>query len=317
VIRRTAGAGSPSAATAAAAAAAARAARSGGSGPGAASALFAARGPATDGRGTPPVEDDAPTGGRSGVRPEDLPDGSLLGPDSPTTGNEPAGADLPGSAGDDRADDLPPDLAPDLPADASEAPAAPVPSVPAPAEPLSGEVPAASVERAGTPIFDTVSMWFTTDSASGQTERVIDLRDRPADDGTRAPSQRWSALGDQRWLATNARAAAGPEVAGTTEVGLPRRRPGANLIPSAASAVTSPAARPESHRRAPAVAGARGEGPGRVDADAVRGRLSSYQRGLTSARRARHLPADRPDGGLYGGAGADNDSGRSSGDEGG
>ncbi|HEX2810287.1 MAG TPA: hypothetical protein VHN80_29320, partial [Kineosporiaceae bacterium] len=29
------------------------------------------------------------------------------------------------------------------------------------------------------------------------------------------------------------------------------------------------------------------------DADLVRGRLGSYQRGLTSARRARHLPGDR------------------------
>ena len=193
-----------------------------------------------------------------------------------------------------------------------------MPPAPGAAEPLSGEVPA-SVERAETPIFDTVSMWFSTDTSSAEPDQVIDLRDRPGDGGPRATSQRWSALGDQRWLATNARAAAVPEVAGTTEVGLPRRRPGANLIPSAAAAapVSSPGGRPEAQRRAPAVTGARGEGPGRVDADALRGRLSSYQRGLTSARRARHLPADRPDSGSFGGAGSDNDPGRSPGEQGG
>ena len=367
VIRRPTGAGAPSAATAAAAAAAARAARAGGSGPGAASALFAARGPATDGRGTPPVED-VPTDDQRGARPEDLPDGSLLAPetsrtsgsggprpDEPRTpgapdpapataepapaGSEQAGSDLPTSPGHDGPADLPGDLPGDHPGDLpgdmpgdmpGDVPAdvpthtagasdASAPAVPAPAEPLSGEIPAASVERAATPIFDTVSMWFTTDSGSGRIDRVIDLRDRPTDDGSRTGSHRWTALGDQRWLATNARAAAAPEVAGTTEVGLPRRRPGANLIPSAASAApaTSPGGRPDAHRRAPAVAGARGEGPGRVDADAVRGRLSSYQRGLTSARRARHLPANSSDGALSGGAGGDNDSGRSSGDQGG
>jgi hypothetical protein len=190
--------------------------------------------------------------------------------------------------------------------------------VPSSAEPLTGEVPAGAAERAETPIFDTVSMWFSSDSSSAndRTERVIDLRDRPGEGAAVTASGRWSALGDQRWLATNARAAAGPEVAGTTEVGLPRRRPGANLIPSAAAAAPTSAGggRPEGQWRTPAVTGARGEGPGRVAADALRGRLSSYQRGLTSARRARHLPADRPDNGLYGG---DNDPGRSPGEQGG
>jgi hypothetical protein len=192
------------------------------------------------------------------------------------------------------------------------------PALPAPAQPLSGDVPVAA-EPAGTPIFDTVSMWFSTDPGTGEKDRVIDLRDHPTDSRSRAASHRWSSLGDQRWLATNARAAAGPEIAGSTEVGLPRRRPGANLIPSAAAAapVTTPAARPELPRRAPASAGARAEAGGRADADAVRGRLSSYQRGLTSARRARHLPADRSDTGLFAAGGGDNDPGHAPGEQGG
>jgi hypothetical protein len=37
----------------------------------------------------------------------------------------------------------------------------------------------------------------------------------------------------------------------------------------------------------------------RTDAESVRGRLGSYQRGLSSARRARHLPPDSESGGLF------------------
>ena len=211
VIRRpTTGAGAPSAATAAAAAAAARAARAGGSGPGAASALFAARGPATDGRGTPPVED-IPTDDQRGSRPEDLPDGSLLAPDMPrTTGSgrpvrrlrtpaasdrhrcrrragparttrrpRPASAPRPfrhRRAGRCRRPTARPTTAGE-PDDGAQ--------VPAPAEPLSGEFPRHRWSAPQTPIFDTVSMWFSTDSVSGRTERVIDLRDRPDDDASR------------------------------------------------------------------------------------------------------------------------------------
>jgi hypothetical protein len=167
-------------------------------------------------------------------------------------------------------------------------------------------------------------MWFSSDGSTGEVERVIDLRDKPeTSTRSRSSASRWSALGDQRWLATNARAAAGPEVAGTTEVGLPRRRPGANLIPSAAAAapMTTPVTRPEPARRGvpSGPAGARPADPaGRADADAVRGRLSSYQRGLTSARRARHLPAGRSSDGLFTAPrGGENDPGRTPGEQGG
>jgi hypothetical protein len=176
------------------------------------------------------------------------------------------------------------------------------------------------------PIFDSISAWFVTEpdagpataaatstatstastAATSEEPVVIDLRDDaqvPAlaqQSGGAAgggSGNRWAALGDQEWLATNARAAAGPTVAGNTDSGLPRRAPGANLLPSAAEA-------------APAVRNAPGRAPGgassvtpsvppaaaptgaRPDAESVRGRLGSYQRGLTSARRARHLPGE-------------------------
>jgi len=156
-----------------------------------------------------------------------------------------------------------------------------------------------------TPIFDQISVWFTAEpdspasvSADLDADQVIDLRE-----DERRPSSRWASLGDQRWLATNARAAAAPDTEGTTDTGLPKRRPGANLLPSAATTapppppVSRPAARP-----APARSGAGGQSAGNgqdseqnaQEAAIVRGRLGSYQRGLANARRARTQPSPAP-----------------------
>ncbi|MDQ1286568.1 MAG: hypothetical protein QG622_133, partial [Actinomycetota bacterium] len=168
-----------------------------------------------------------------------------------------------------------------------------------------------------TPIFDSISAWFSkdTDKPSGASggPRVIDLRDSaPANSlakslqagradrnkGGDKGGGRWAAMGDQQWLDVNVRAAAGPSVAGNTGSGLPRRQPGANLLPSSA-AEAAPAARnlvghtpTGSPSMTPSVPAADGPTGTRPDAEAVRGRLGSYQRGLTSARRARHLPGE-------------------------
>jgi signal transduction histidine kinase len=91
-----------------------------------------------------------------------------------------------------------------------------------------------------------------------------------------AAGTRWGSLGDQRWLAASAQAAAAPEIAGRTDVGLPLRRPGANLVASAEAAAPPGA----DH----------GAGASNRDAAAIRGRLGSYQRGLASARRSRPEP---------------------------
>ena len=178
-----------------------------------------------------------------------------------------------------------------------------------------------------TPIFDQISVWFSSDPTTGSmpvtvtvpddSAEVIDLRE-PAQ-----PSSRWASLGDQRWLATNARAAAAPDTAGTTDQGLPKRRPGANLLPSAASAAPASTGFPQ---RGPGGLGM-AEPPPRVtagaDADQVRGRLGSYQRGLATARRATTQDAGAP---AFDSVGAglfaanrdpDDDSGQQSGDQGG
>lgn len=117
--------------------------------------------------------------------------------------------------------------------------------------------------------------------------RLIDLRDSPLDGSAAvgAGASRWSSLGDQQWLATSARAAAAPQVAGDTSAGLPRRKPGANLLPSAASA-------------APGAPSAAAVFP-RADADSVRGRLGSFQRGVSSARRSRRLSTGGRAAGLF------------------
>ena len=179
-----------------------------------------------------------------------------------------------------------------------------------PLDPSSPILEEAGGDKVPTPIYESISAWFSNDAAGlttgtssvaptgtgqgdgpglaigGRAPMVIDLRDRPHAGTSRTDttdgSGRWASLGDQRWQAANARAAATPETAGATGAGLPRRRPGANMLPTASTAAPSPAA------------------PGhRTDAESVRGRLGSYQRGLSSARRARHLPSEPDSDGLF------------------
>jgi hypothetical protein len=163
-----------------------------------------------------------------------------------------------------------------------------------------------------TPIFDQISVWFTaepepepepeaepvTAEAEADGDQVIDLRG-----DERRPSSRWASLGDQRWLATNARAAAAPDTEGTLETGLPKRRPGANLLPSAAAAAANPVppARPAPERSNTADRTTTDDQPVEPDneqseqeAANVRGRLGSYQRGLANARRARTQSSPTP-----------------------
>jgi hypothetical protein len=88
-----------------------------------------------------------------------------------------------------------------------------------------------------------------------------------------------SSSGDEGWRAAAATADALDAGAGdgTTEAGLPKRRPRAHLVPGAART------------------GAPAEGPAvpRRSAEAIRGRLASYQQGVTDGRTTRRArPAD-------------------------
>ncbi len=195
---------------------------------------------------------------------------------------------VPGSNGSTPAwqdDLLPTELAARAAASSSYSPANPD-------NPLIGNAPDGAMPDS-TPIFDSISAWFSDDPAPAPEAQpgVIDVREAEEPAGV----SRWDSLGDQRWLATSARASAGPEVGGRTETGLPKRRPGANLLPSAATA--APPAAPTAPVGEPARVPAGGGGPDRSpaggrDAAAIRGRLGSYQRGLASARKARPEPSD-------------------------
>jgi hypothetical protein len=83
----------------------------------------------------------------------------------------------------------------------------------------------------------------------------------------------WRSAADDGWRA--AQAASDPEIAGTTEMGLPKRVPMAQLVPGGVDASSG-----VSDRRSP---------------DSVRGLLSAYHRGVQRGRDA-HGKADEPTG---------------------
>jgi anti-sigma regulatory factor (Ser/Thr protein kinase) len=124
--------------------------------------------------------------------------------------------------------------------------------------PVAGTV----TEHERLPIFDAVeSAWF---------RRGLQAVDRSDQGG----GEEWSSPADGGWQA--AEVAHKPTSVGTTRAGLPKRAPGANLVPgSAADSVPDGPAGPASPR----------PGPGRSAAQ-NRDRLSGYQRGLQQARAA-------------------------------
>ncbi|WP_246367746.1 sensor histidine kinase [Kibdelosporangium persicum] len=87
----------------------------------------------------------------------------------------------------------------------------------------------------------------------------------------------WQSPGDEGWQAAQALAKKAPEV--VTSAGLPKRVPKAQLIPG--SAPSRPTSTQQQTQRSPAL-------PPR-SADAVRGRMSSFQQGI---RRGRHAMVD-------------------------
>ena len=122
--------------------------------------------------------------------------------------------------------------------------------------PLDAPLSQLDLSGTSTPIFDAISAWFATDDRDGES---------------------WEALEDSGWRAATARAASAPEVEGLSEAGLPKRRPGANSLPSAADVSRSMF----------------GE-PARVDPGQVRHRLDSFQQGVNTARRLRGRASEAP-----------------------
>ena len=106
---------------------------------------------------------------------------------------------------------------------------------------------------------------------------------QPAAEEARAPqganAASWASPGDEGWRA--AQAAAKPVAAGLTQKGLPKRVPKSNLVPGSASGSGGAA------KAAPPL-------PPR-SAEEVRGKLSSFHRGLRQGRDAAGGQGDSPE----------------------
>jgi hypothetical protein len=109
-------------------------------------------------------------------------------------------------------------------------------------------------DRFATPIFEAIaSVWFRDDDPAGN-------------------EPDWETPNDAEWRAASERAVSEPRPESLTATGLPRRRPGGQLVPPPLSGRPAPVAGPT--ERVP---------------DRVRDRLSTYQRGL---RQGRHRSED-------------------------
>jgi hypothetical protein len=106
---------------------------------------------------------------------------------------------------------------------------------------------------------------------------------QPGADQARAPqgagSAAWSSPGDEGWRA--AQAAAKPVAAGLTQKGLPKRVPKSNLVPGSAGGTGAAKAAPPLPPRS---------------AEEVRGKLSSFHRGLRQGRDAAGGQGETPKG---------------------
>jgi hypothetical protein len=149
-------------------------------------------------------------------------------------------------------------------------------------------------DRYATPIFEAIaSAWFREgDAEPGGSGR-------PEDRGTGAGAPDWETPQDDEWRAAAARAARSDEPepsAPTTATGLPRRRPGNQLVPPPRStgsrnsgsqnigSQNSPSKDSGSPDGGSLNGGSQNSGPAERVPDRVRERLSTYQRGLREGR---------------------------------
>ncbi len=116
-------------------------------------------------------------------------------------------------------------------------------------------------DRYATPIFEAIaSAWFREDGSGGEP-------------GARSESLDWETPQDDEWREAAARAARPEPELPTTSTGLPRRRPGGQLVPP-------PRSTDQNGQNGTQTGGGAAE---RVP-DRVRDRLSTYQRGLREGR---------------------------------
>ena len=121
------------------------------------------------------------------------------------------------------------------------------------------------------PIFDSLeSDWFRR---SGKTLTTAQQRPQGAQAAPSAGPGSWTSPADEGWRA--AQAVATPAAGETTQAGLPRRVPRANLVPGSVGGGQGSAGSNETEAEAPV-----------RSPDAVRSRMSSFQRGVREGRAA-------------------------------
>jgi signal transduction histidine kinase len=156
----------------------------------------------------------------------------------------------------------------------------PVPIASVPAKPGSlGDLAEDATGTLDTPIFQAMlSKWFTERDETGQASQTA-----LAQDG-------WESEADAGWQIAGA--ASEPVAYQLTAAGLPRRQPQAFLIPGSVGSAGTVGSSVDASADAPAVR----------SADAVRGRMSSFQQGLARGRHAptAGTPDELPAGGGYG-----------------
>jgi len=159
------------------------------------------------------------------------------------------------------------------------------------ADPADGQVTVPAGPEQRLPIFDSLeSDWFRR---SGQT--LTSTQRAQAGKGAQAGAPggqgSWTSPGDEGWRA--AQAVASPTAGETTQAGLPRRVPRANLVPGSVGSGTP--GTPDG-QGGPGGHEAAAEAPAR-SADAARSRMASFQRGVREgACRWRSAPASRRSG---------------------
>jgi signal transduction histidine kinase len=129
------------------------------------------------------------------------------------------------------------------------------------ADPSKVQVPLPATQDQRLPIFDSLeSDWFRRSGKTLSSTRVQSTQ--------QAPQASWTSPADEGWRAAQALAA--PAAGETTQAGLPRRVPRANLVPGSIGS-DGPEAEAEGPARSP---------------DAARNRMASFQRGVREGRAA-------------------------------
>jgi hypothetical protein len=150
------------------------------------------------------------------------------------------------------------------------------------ADPNSVTIPPAATQDQRLPIFDSLeSDWFRRSgtSMSGTTTTTGATRPQATQAAQAAQAAAWTSPADEGWRA--AQVVASPAAGETTQAGLPRRVPRANLVPGSVGGGVPSGQDTET------------DAPAR-SADVARSRMASFQRGVREGRAVTPQQSEEP-----------------------